>query len=351
MHPFSIKRRQTIALGAALAVSTSTNLSHAQSSFDRAKLIEAARKEGKLVFYSTIPEEQNNEILKRFQKKYPFIDTSSFRATSGRLAARLDAEIAAGKVYGDVLQMGAFGRFIGYAKAGNFERFDTPEMAAYEPSMKDQGLWTVFRVSPILIAYSSERVADKDAPTSWADLTNPKFKGRVNLLDATSGGQQAHWYQVRQYLGPNYWKQVSSNGAVALSGANRAMDAVLTGEYDVAGHTYGYVVNSYLKKNAPIKQVIPKDGVPIMISPISILKGGPNPNAARLFVDWILSREGQIEIVDVMNDYSPRADAPSPKGLPPYKDLKILTPNSWESLANSEQEFGQEWTSLFVKKQ
>lgn len=349
MRSLNLNRFLATLLAAVCLGGLSVSATHAQSKFDRAQLIEAARKEGKLIFYSTIPEEQNNEILKRFQKKYPFIDVSSFRATSGRLGARLDAEIGAGKVHGDILQMGSFGRFLGYAKAGNFDRFETPEMDAYDAKFKDSGLWTVFRISPILIAYSS-RLADKDAPTSWADLAAPKFKGKVAMLDATSGGQQAHWYQVRQYLGPGFWKQVSNNGAMALSGANRAIDSVLTGEFDVAGHTYGYVVNSYQKKNAPIKQVIPKEGVPIMISPIAVLKGGPNPNAGRLFVDWILSREGQIDTVDIMNDYSPRADAPAPKGLPEYKNLKILTPDSWDTLANSEKAFGSEWNELFAKK-
>lgn len=324
--------------------------SHAQSSFDRDKLIEAARKEGQLVFYSTIPDEQTNQILARFEKKYPFVKTSSFCATSGRIGARLDAEIGAGKVFGDILQMGSVGRFLAYAKAGNLERFETPEMNAYAPEYKEQGLWTVFRFSPILVAYDTRRVQESAAPTSWKDLADPKFKGRVVLLDATSGGQQSHWYALKQYLGNDFWKSVADNGAVAVSGVNRAMDSVLTGEFDIAGHAYGYTINSYLKNGAPIKQVLPKEGIPIMISPIAILKGGPNPNASRLFIDWLLSKEGQADVVNIMNDYSPRADAPSPRGLPPFKDLKVLTPPSWQAVADAEKQFGAEWNSLFSTK-
>lgn len=349
MHPFSYKRRQTVALGAAMAMGV--RQAHAQVPYDRTKLIEAARKEGQMVFYSTIPEQQNNEILAKFQEKYPFIKTSSFRATSGRLAARLDAEIAAGKILGDTLQMGAVGRVLDYAKAGNLDRFVTPDMDLYDAGLKDHGLWTVFRISPIMIAYDARRSTGDAIPTSWEDLANPRFKGRVVMLDATSGGQQAHWYALRQYLGPDYWKRVAANGAVAVSGVNRAVDAMLAREFDVVGHAYGYTIISYQKSGAPVKQVVPKEGVPIMISPIAVLKGGPNPNAGRLFVDWVLSLEGQVAIVKIMNDYSPRADAPSPEGLPPYKNLKVLTPDSWDKVAAAEKTFGEEWNALFVKKQ
>jgi iron(III) transport system substrate-binding protein len=349
MEKISSKRRQTVALSAAMMLGLPG--ARAQAPFDRGRLIDAARKEGQMVFYSTIPEQQNNEILAKFQEKYPFIKTSSYRATSGRLAARLDAEIAAGKVLGDTLQMGAFGRFLDYANAGQLDRFVTPEMDAYGPQAKDHGLWTLFRVSPILMAYDSKRTTGDAIPTSWEDLTNPKYKGRIVLLDATSGGQQAHWYALRQHLGPDYWKRVAANGAVAMPGVNRAMDAVLAREFDLAGHVYGYTVIAYQKSGAPVKHVLPKEGVPIMISPIAVLKGGPNPNAGRLFVDWILSAEGQAAIVRIMNDYSLRPDAPAPEGLPPYKDLKVLAPDSWAKVAASEKAFGEEWSSLFVKKQ
>jgi iron(III) transport system substrate-binding protein len=338
-------------IGIALGLLSWLSPAYAQTGFDRAALIEAARKEGKLVFYATMPEEQVSQLLKQFTAKYPFIDTgASFRATSGRLKARLDAEIASSRIQGDVLQMGSFGQFLAYAKAGRLDRFETPEMSAYPPNLKEQGLWTVFRSAPIVMSYNPGKLPDADAPKAWSDLSNPKFAGKLAFIESTSGGQHVHWYVLREKYGPDFWKKLAPSKPVALAGPNQVMDGLLTGEYLLAGHTYGYTVKEYQANKAPLKAILPSDGIPMLVTAIGVIKDGPNPNAARLFIDWILSKEGQTAIVNIMGDYSPRADVPPPEGMPSWDKVNKLIPDSWEKLLASTGDFTRDWDEMTGKR-
>ena len=338
-------------IGITLCLLPWLSVADAQTVFDRTALIEAARKEGKLVFYATIPEEQVSQLLKQFNAKYPFIDTGgSFRATSGRLKARLDAEIASGRILGDVLQMGSFGQFLAYAKGGRLDRFETPEMNAYPDNLKEKGLWTVFRSAPIVMAYNSTKLSDADVPKAWTDMGNPKYAGKLALLDPTSGGQHVHWYVLRQKYGPDFWKKLAAVKPVTLGGPNQAIDGLLTGEYMLAGHTYGYTVKEYQGNGAPVKAVFPTDGVPMLVTPIGVIKDGPNPNAARLFVDWILSKDGQTAIVNTLNDYSPRADVDPPAGMPTWDKVNKLIPDSWDNLLASTGDFARDWEEMTGKR-
>jgi iron(III) transport system substrate-binding protein len=322
----------------------------AQGTFDRQALIEGARKEGKFVLYATIGEEQANQLVKRFQAKYPFIQAESFRANSGRLKARLDAELASNRVLGDTLQMGSFGQFLAYAKAGMLDRFETPEMAAYPAAYKEQGVWTIFRNSPILMAYSARRLPDGEAPKRWSDLLDPRFKGQLAMLDSTSGGQQIHWYTLRKKYGTDFWSKVAANTPIIVPGPNQVIDGLLTGEFKVAAHTYGYTIKEYEQNGAPVKAIVPADGVPMLVSPIGIIKGAPHPFAARLFIDWILSQEGQTQMVEIMNDYSPRSDVKPPAGLPPWDKIDKLIPDDWAAFVQSTPEFTKEWDQMSAKR-
>jgi len=352
-HRIALSRRTLLASAAAAAATWSVGKpdSARAQTFDRDALIAGAKKEGNLVWYATTGEDQINQALKRFKAEYPFIDTSgTVRASSGRLKARLDSEIATSRVLGDALQMGSFGQFLNYAKAGALDGFETPEMNAFPASFKQQGLWTVFRNSPVLIAYNSQKVTEADAPKSWAALLDPKYQGKIALLDSTTGGQHVHWHVLRDKLGPDYWAKLADNKPVIVSSPNAVIDGLLTGDFAFACHAYGYTVVEYQRNGAPIKAIIPSDGVPILVSPIGVLKGGPNPNAARLFVDWILSKKGQTAIVEIMNDYSPRSDVPAPAGLPAWDNLNKLVPPNWDAFAATTGEFGKDWEKLQAKK-
>jgi len=88
----------------------------------------------------------------------------------------------------------------------------------------------------------------------------------------------------------------------------------------------------------------------MLVTPIGVIKEGPNPNAARLFIDWILSKEGQTAIVTTLNDYSPRADVAPPAGMPTWEQVNKLIPDSWDNLLASTGDFARDWEEMTGKR-
>lgn len=320
----------------------------AADTFDRDALVEGARKEGKLVWYTGAPDDLASRMLSAFNKKYPFIDVSEYyTSTAGQVLSKLQAEIAAGRKIADVFHTGDMGTVLTLHGQGRIATYVTPEQDAYADAYKDPGIWTGWRISTLNMGYSKTRIKDEDAPDSWTALTDPKYKGKVGFQDSTSGLQHLQWYILKQTMGDDFWPKVAENNPVIYGGNVAIVEAVLRGELHLAGETTSYFVWGYTqKKKTPFQGVWPQEGVPIGVQPISVLNDAPHPNAARLFVDWVLSREGQQVMVDSIGDYSARADVDPPQGSPKLADLKQLLPDSYENLLESKSAFIEEWKML-----
>jgi iron(III) transport system substrate-binding protein len=320
----------------------------AQSSdFDRNKLIEGAKKEGKLVFYTVSQDQATTEILARFHAKYPFVDVGEFfRSTSGKVAARLKTELEAKNPVADVFSNSNIGTFLELKKASALAQFYTPEMDAYDAKFKDAGYWTIWSVHTIVIGYNRDVLKKEDLPTSWAAFFDPKFKGKIGFEDLTSASQHMQWYMLREVMGKDFWKKVAENRPRVFSGTVPMVEAVLRNDVELAGQAYGYYAVNFAKEGAPFEAIYPKEGVPLSSLPVSVLASAPHPNAARLFVDWLLSPEGQKAMVDTIGDYSVRPGTPKPPVGPDFKDVKVLVPESPEKFLATQQEFTAEWRSI-----
>lgn len=318
--------------------------------FDRAALIEAARKEGKLVWYTGAPQSLATAMLEAFGKKYPFIDTSEyFRQSAGRLQARMQAEAAAGRKVADVLHSGDITQFKELESL--FAKFETPELAAYDAKYKNQGLWTAWRLTTIDLAYNPNFTQAKDAPASWADLTSAKYRGKIGLQDATAGLMFVQWFVLREKLGADYWAKIGANRPVIFTGSVPIVESLLRGEVSVNANSVSYFDWQYaIRDGAPYKPVLPKEGVPVALNPIAVLADAPHPNAARLFVDWVLSQEGQRVMVSDVGDYSPRTDVDSPKGMPKLAEINTLVPSSLDALVAAKGEFAKQWAEFGAAK-
>lgn len=316
--------------------------------FDRNTLIEEARKEGKLVWYTGAPDDLASRMLSAFSKKYPFIDVSEYyTGTAGKVLSKLQAEISAGKKVADVFHTGDMGTVLTLREQGRIAEFVTPEQDNYGTAYKDPGIWTGWRITTLNMGYSKTRFKGDDAPKSWSALTDPKYKGKIGLQDATSGLQHLQWYVLKNLMGGDFWSKVAQNNPVIYGGNVAIVEAVLRGELHLAGETTSYFVWNYTqKKKTPFQGVWPSEGVPMGVQPISVLSDAPHPHAARLFVDWVISREGQQVMVDAIGDYSAREDVGPPTGSPKLADLKQLLPDSYENLLKSKDAFIEEWKAL-----
>ncbi len=148
---------------------------------DREKILEGAKKEGRLVLYTGMETDESSLFTKEFAKKYPFIKPEIFRSSGEKVQARFMVEHRANTHFADIFQTSIV-QVYQLKNAAMLSRYVSEEAPAYADGFKDaQGHWTAFYQIPYVIGYNSRMVAAKDAPASYEDLLNPKWKGLISL--------------------------------------------------------------------------------------------------------------------------------------------------------------------------
>lgn len=289
MQRIIVTRRQAVL--SALAVGATAGRARAQPAFSApAALVEAARKEGRVVFYTASFTEAEQETISAFNKRFPFVRVEMVRASGGQLITRVRTEAAAGKLVADVVDHSDRGLMKDIEDL--FADYAPPNAAAYlDAARVSNKLWP--RITPVwCIAYNTELV--KNPPKTWMDLTKPEYaNGQIGQVIAPSGGTT--WTRImfeRQVLGGDYWtKQAATKPTLYPSGAP-ASDSLVRGEVVVAPLIRNAIFPK-VRDGAPIELVFPTEGLPIVPYAAGIPRTAANPNAARLFLDWCMSDEGQ----------------------------------------------------------
>ncbi len=282
-----LTRRQALIAAAATVVA---GRAQAQAFNPPADLVAAARREGRMVFYTASFTEVEQETIAAFNKRFPGIRIEMVRASGGQLITRVRTEASAGKLVADVVDHSD--RVLMKGIEDLFMDYKPPNAADYiEASRVSDKIWP--RITPVwCIAYNTELT--KTPPTSWMDLTKPTWQPQqIGQVIAPSGGTT--WTRImfeRQKLGEDYWAKQAVTKPTLFPSSAPAADAVVRGEVLVAP----VIRNSIFAKKrdgAPIEMVFPTEGIPMNPYATGIPKTAANPNAARLFLDWSLSAEGQ----------------------------------------------------------
>ena len=227
--------------------------------FGSPELIAAAKKEGKLVFYTANFAEVEQLVIKEFNKRFPEIKVEMVRAPGGQLITRVKTEAAAGKLIADVVDHSD--RALMQPLDDMFQDYAPPNAADYNPeALISPKLWPRATIA-WSIAYNTELV--KDPPKTWMDLTKPEYDKMTGQVFAQSGGTT--WTRImfeRQVLGEDYWaKQASTHPMLYPSGAPMA-DALVRGEVAMGPLLYN-VIYPKQKDGAPIKIFFPPEGAPV----------------------------------------------------------------------------------------
>ncbi len=310
--------------GPASALSTKEILNYKGA--DRQEmLIKGARKEGKLIIYSSmIINQMLRPLTEAFGKKYPFLEVKYWRASSGKTFRKVTAEMRANSLVADVIEgSGITGRIM-KAKIGL--PFYSPELAAYPKKFRDpKRVWATTRFRYIGGAYNTKLVSKADVPKKMEDLLDPKWKDKMAWRAGTSSsGQMITITALLLAWGDEktnaYLKQLAKQNVVPLHMSNRGVvDRVIEGEYWLAiGASAHHPVIS-ARKGAPVGPML-LEPVPTLNATISILKGVPRPHAAMLMVDYMLSVEGQKLL-------QKQGYLPARPGVPPADDLKQIVPS------------------------
>jgi len=293
--------------------------SQAEENFGSPELIAAAKAEGKMVLYTANYAEVEQDVIKEFNKRFPEIKVEMVRAPGGQLITRVRTEAAAGKLIADIVDHSD--RALMLPLADLFQDYAPPNAADYDPAaLVSPKFWP--RITPVWsIAYNTELV--KDPPKTWMDLTKPQYDKLIGQVFAQSGGTT--WTRVmfeRQVLGEDYWsKQAATHPILYPSGAPMS-DALVRGEIGLGPLLYNAVYPKQ-KEGAPIKMVFPPEGVPANPYATGVPKTAAHPNAAKLYLNWCLSKEGQTFMIKEQGNLTSLKVAPVyPEGFDP-KIVKV----------------------------
>jgi iron(III) transport system substrate-binding protein len=292
-------------------------------------VLDGARQEGKLVVYTGIERAAAQAVVNAFQKKYPFVAAETVRASSSKLATRLDAEIAADRVQGDVVEFSLLYLTTALKQRGELLRYDSPEYAQFPAAYADPGYWAATGVSSIIILVNSRRVDAANMPQSWWDLTKPYWKNKLTIDNLEVSGTGYNWLVALvndERLGWKFVEALGRNRPVLERGHAGMAQKVAAGEYFGAAEMADFHLKLIRDAGAPVRGIWPKEGVPREPWTAAILRRAPHPNAARLFMDFILSREGQDLYVKEMGWHSARADAAAPAIAEAPAELVTIDP-------------------------
>src|SRR5947208_6538538 len=291
------------------------------------QLIEAAKKEAKVVLYSAMDLPVGEKLGKAFEAQYPGIAVQIERSGSERLFQRIDQEFASGIRVCDVVNSADASHFIPWKRDGWLAPFVSEDIARHFPSQyrDPDGMFATTRIWLSSIAYNTNLVKPDDAPKSFADLLDPKWAGKlIKGHPAYSGTIMTTTFQLVRELGWDYFEKLSKQRVMQVQSSTDPPKKLALGERAVMadGNEYGIVL---LKEaGQPVEPVYPAEGAPTISGPTGIFATAPHPNAARLFQVWLHTRETQQFFIDFTAQYSVHAQVQSKAGRRKISDIKLM---------------------------
>jgi iron(III) transport system substrate-binding protein len=290
-----------------------------------------------LVLYTSQPNEDAQATVDGFMAANPDIKVDWVRDGTPKIMAKLQAEIEAGNPVADVLLIADTVTLERLKEAGKLLAYKSPEAANYDAALYDaDGYYYSTKLITTGIIYNT---AASLKPTSWKDLTKPEAKGLVSMPSPlTSGAALIHAQTLAGVdgLGWGFYKDLAANGATAAGGNGAILKAVASGE-----KAYGMIVD-YMPirekaKGAPVEFVFPAEGVSAVTEPVGILSSSKNSDAAKRFVDYVLSEKGQEGFLKL--GYIPARDGMKvPEGFPARASIKVLPINATAALKSTDQD-------------
>lgn len=289
--------------------------------------------EGKLVLYTSQPNTDAQQTADAFMAKYPGVTVEWVRDGTPKIMAKLAAEFEAGQPQPDVLLIADIATMEGLKAQDRLLAFPEAEVAGLDEALIDKDR-TYFPTKLITtgIVYNTKAPM---VPSSWMDLTKPEAKDLIAMPSPlTSGAAMIHTVTLTSNLeqGWDFYNALAANGALASGGNGDVLKAVSGGD-KLYGMIVDYMPIREKAKGAPVEFVFPTEGVSAVTEPVAILSTARNPEAAKAFVNFVLSEEGQK--LAVTQGYIPaRADAGLPAGYPSRDAIKVLGYDAAAALAN-----------------
>jgi iron(III) transport system substrate-binding protein len=316
------------------------------------EVYEAAKKEGHFVVYSAIAQDIMKALLEDFQKDTG-ITPELVRLVSQPLFQRINAEFSAGRLEADYLDLTDLPLIQQLVERGVLNvAYKVPAFDRIQNDLRDDsGRWygVLRTVSPV--AVNTSRVAPADIPKRWADLADPKYKGLIATTNIDAGGSAFTLYAfMREILGVEFWKQLAAQKPRLYPGVAPLVNDLTRGESGIGMGSINELVSFQMKSGAPLKIVLPAEGVSSFPASGGITASAKHPNAARLYLDWMTSKRGGDRIaIAFAYGLNPLSGKPMLEGMdyPPGDKLWNINLARWVALR---EPWSAEWREIFGTK-
>jgi iron(III) transport system substrate-binding protein len=256
--------------------------------------------QGSVMVYSSLKDTQLAALQEGFMNKYPHITMDFYTAGTGNVMTKLAAEQQAGGISADLIWVGDPTNYIDFKERGLLLAYDSPAAKDIPDRFKDSdNMYISGRLIMLGFVYNTMLLDKDQAPKTWEDLLKPEFKDNVTMTDPTTSGTTLYTVagltQNPKY-GWEYFEKLKANGTKLESGSSAVVNKVGAGEYLVSVGV-DYIARSLIAQGSPIGFIYPDNDIPIIESPIAIIKNTKNVEAAKLLYDYIIT-EGQEVLLE-----------------------------------------------------
>lgn len=288
--------------------------------------LDAARKEGPLLLWHGDQEGDVVKFIEAFTKKTG-IKVEQQRLLPGAAWPKLAAELRAGKVDVDVYDTSDVGTMDKMRKDGNLLHYNSKELEAYETryASNPKGYWTTYFINVGPIMYDPRYVKEDEAPKSLMDLLDARWKDGIGFQNTAAGTSYGMWFVLRNILPKDYWERLAAQKPKGYASSTQIMTDLHRGDVKLGGRVSIFQLIKSERDKLPVKVVFPTEGSASVTEVTAIFKTTKRPNAAKAYVDFLLSQEGQKLWNEIQGSYSARPDV-SIEGLPPISSIKVLIP-------------------------
>ncbi len=342
MKRSKISRRDVLigsgALAAGASFSTRVLSAAPPASAVTPALIEAAKKEGKVVWYTSIDLKVSQEIAQRFEAKYPGVKVQVERTGAERILQRIGQEYQSNIHAVDVVNSSDASHLAYWKEQGWLAPYVPEDVAKfYPPEHKDaDGMFASFRIFLCIIAYNTSLVKKEEAPKSFADLLKPEWKSKiVKAHPGYSGTILTATFQTARDLGWGYFEKLAQQDVLQVQSASVPPKKLALGERAVQADGVEYLIFKEKESGQPVEPVYASEGTPLIVGPNGIFKAAPNPNAARLFESYCFTAECQQVNIDTGGLRSAHPQTKEKAGRTPLKDIKLMKDDAVGVLKNA----------------
>ena len=306
----------------------------------------------KITIYSSVHEDVLAAIAGEFNKRNPDIDLKYFRLGTTKIIAKVNAERKAGEIRADLVWTAEPAYFEELKQKNLISKYMSPVARDIPKLFHDpDGYYIGARILSIGLAYNTKLVKEAEAPRDWNDMLDQKWKNQIahaNPLYSGSATATVTGLTQNPAYGWAYYEKLRANGCTIIKGQGGTQRKVAGGEYKVAiGLDYG--IRKMNAKGSPIQFVYPKSGTVTWGSPIAIFKASKHKEAAKKFIDFVVSPGGQKFLISqYIVSVNPKVT--SPKGAPPVLDiLNKALPVDWGYLIKNREELLTKFSKIMLE--